>query len=148
MGYSTNAYKAFQWLLKDKIKADRVFLLSDMQCWDRYGGSESVAAPFMKWQREVSPNVYLYSIDLAGYGTMQFPEKAKNVVTMAGWSEKGFQFASDARDGQAHHARGNRGKDCQLIYPFLGEVMEKNVFVTDSCPIPKVTVPVLFPSTN
>ena len=59
LGYSTNAYKAFQWLLKDKIKADRVFLLSDMQCWTpAMEDSESVAAPFMKWQREVSPNAY------------------------------------------------------------------------------------------
>ena len=95
VGYSTNAYLCFEWLLQEKIKVDRIFLLSDMQCWDsRHLGQYTVARPFIEWQRAVSPDAYSYSIDLAGYGTMQFPKDAKNVVTLAGYSEKVFEFAS------------------------------------------------------
>ncbi len=101
IGGSTNAWKAFEWLRSEKIQADRVYLLSDMQHWNdmlvelfnTHGRTEhTVANGFMQWVNEVSPNAMLYSIDLVGYGTASIPDKYPNVVKIAGWSEKIFQF--------------------------------------------------------
>jgi 60 kDa SS-A/Ro ribonucleoprotein len=93
VGGSTNAYLAFEWLLKDRVEADRVFLLSDMQHWDTRGGAGMIAAPYLNWKRSVSPNARLYSVDLVGYGTSSFPQGAPGVATIAGWSERIFDFA-------------------------------------------------------
>lgn len=87
VGGSTEAWKAFRLLTETKTKTDRIIMFSDMQC---YGGS--VANEFQMYQRYINPDVKLYSIDLAGYGTIQFPLYAKNVVNMAGWSDKILQF--------------------------------------------------------
>lgn len=94
VGGSTNAYLAFEWLLNERIDADRVFLLSDMQHWDTRGtGRGMIADKYLNWRRSVSPHARLYSIDLVGYGTSSFPKDAPGVATMAGWSEKIFDFA-------------------------------------------------------
>jgi hypothetical protein len=36
--------------------------------------------------------VYLYSVDLAGYGTSQFPTDERRVALLAGWSERFLEF--------------------------------------------------------
>lgn len=86
IGYSTNAYKAFEVLGNRKV--DRIFLFSDMQC---YGGSVS-----QKWDsyRKINKNAYLYSFDLHSYGTSQTNSTQKNVVLLNGWSDKVIDFAN------------------------------------------------------
>jgi hypothetical protein len=104
VGSSTNAYKAFDYLINNRIKVDRIILFSDMQCYDsshraytlmssyNYGYESNIAASFRKYKTTVNPKVYLYSIDLAGYGTSQTPENEPNVMTIAGWTEKILNF--------------------------------------------------------
>lgn len=68
-------------------KYDRVIILSDMQGWMGYNTpKESLSA----YKNKFSANPYLYSFDLNGYGSMQFPEN--NVFCLAGFSDKIFDI--------------------------------------------------------
>jgi 60 kDa SS-A/Ro ribonucleoprotein len=87
VGYNTNGYLAFEDLIRHKTKVDRIFLFSDQQCYDSSGGYDSIFDQWEQYKREVNANAYLYSFDLAGYGTTQVPEHDPHVLTIGGWSE-------------------------------------------------------------
>lgn len=65
---------------------DRIVILSDMQGWV---GSGAPVQPFAEYQKchRVAPRVF--SFDLKGYGTMQFPQE--RVYCLAGWSDRVFE---------------------------------------------------------
>lgn len=76
---------------------DRIILLSDMQAWEARGynyfqGFYDVrpSASYNAYKRKYNPDCKCYSIDLAGYGTLQLPEK--DVYCLAGFSEKIFDL--------------------------------------------------------
>ncbi len=66
---------------------DRIIILSDMQGW--IGGGAPVAA-FAAYQKrhDVAPRIY--SFDLKGNGTLQFPQE--RVYCLAGWSDRVFDI--------------------------------------------------------
>lgn len=68
---------------------DRILIFSDMQGW-MGGGAPTSAANAYKKRYNCDPHIY--SFDLAGYGTMMFPEN--KVYAMAGFSEKIFTIMS------------------------------------------------------
>lgn len=97
VGHSTNAYLAIRHLHETKTRVDRIVLFSDMQCYDSAGRSSpswggysdgSLAEELRKYRSSVNPSVFLHSVDLAGYGTSQFPQDERRVALLAGWSEK------------------------------------------------------------
>jgi len=96
VGWSTNAYLALQWLNREKINVDRVLIFSDMQCYDSNNywrtPSNSLSEEFKLYKRQVNPNVKLYSFDLTGYGSVQFPQDERGVVYISGWSDRVLQF--------------------------------------------------------
>jgi len=59
--------------------------LSDMQGWVDY---DVPTETFNEYKQRTGANPYIYSFDLQGYGTLQFPEQ--NVFAIAGFSEKIF----------------------------------------------------------
>ena len=70
---------------------DRIVILSDLQgwgstqnSWSNIGGSPDKT--FADYKRKYNCNPKVFSFDLAGYGSLMFPEP--NVYTLAGWSEK------------------------------------------------------------
>ena len=74
---------------------DRIILLSDMQTWQDYSYRWYRDTPAIEankalenYKRKYNCNPYVYSFDLAGYGTMQFPED--RVFCIAGFNEKIF----------------------------------------------------------
>ncbi len=76
-----------------KEKYDRIVILSDMQGWmaaaDGYyniGGQPGKT--FAAYKKRFGANPFVYSFDLQGYGTLQFPER--NVYCLAGFSDKVF----------------------------------------------------------
>lgn len=76
-------------------KYDRVILLSDMQAWIPQMGwwglsHETPSAAYNAYKRKYNPDCKMYSLDLAGYGTLQVPEK--DVYCLAGFSEKIFDL--------------------------------------------------------
>ena len=70
-----------------KKRYDRIVIFSDMQGW--IGGYTPTAA-FNAYKQRTGANPFIYSFDLAGYGSLQFPER--NVFALAGFSEKTFDL--------------------------------------------------------
>lgn len=66
---------------------DRIVILSDMQGW--IGGGAPVQ-PFADYQKRYSVAPRVFSFDLKGYGTMQFPQE--RVYCLAGWSDRVFEI--------------------------------------------------------
>jgi len=69
-------------------KYDRIIILSDMQGWMGYYTPNTTTFPIYKARFDADPHIY--SFDLQGYGTLQFPER--NVYCIAGFSEKVFDM--------------------------------------------------------
>jgi len=74
-------------------KYDRVFLLSDMQGWMvqagngwGYAATSSPVPSYNEYCKTTGANPYIYSFDLTGGGTTQFP--ADRVFCIAGYSDK------------------------------------------------------------
>jgi len=82
-----------------KIDFDRVLILSDMQCYSSLSGPHSLAEEWIRYRREVNPQAVLYSLDLAGYGALQFPEFDAGVVQLAGWSDRVLDLISAIEKG-------------------------------------------------
>lgn len=91
VGGSTNAWMSIRWLNKTKTIVDRIVLLTDEESYDSYG-DHSVKGELDIYRKTVNPDVYVYVINLAGYGTSEFPEGDKNVCLMGGWSDKVVEF--------------------------------------------------------
>lgn len=79
----TNFHSIFA---KAKRAYDRIIILSDMQGW--VGGHAPTAA-FAQWKQRHGCNPKVFSFDLNGHGTLQFPEP--EVYCLAGWSDKALQ---------------------------------------------------------
>ncbi|MEO0414301.1 MAG: TROVE domain-containing protein [Verrucomicrobiota bacterium] len=62
---------------------DRVIILSDMQAWKGYWTPHAAVDRYVK---KFGQRPKIYSFDLAGLGTLQFPEK--DVYALAGFSDK------------------------------------------------------------
>ncbi|MFA5185999.1 MAG: TROVE domain-containing protein [Patescibacteria group bacterium] len=101
VGHSTNAFLALRYLRENRVRVDRIVLFSDEQCYDSTGRSSrfwggysegSLAEELRKYRSSVNPNVFLHSVDLAGYGTSQFPQDERRVALLAGWSERLIEF--------------------------------------------------------
>jgi 60 kDa SS-A/Ro ribonucleoprotein len=71
-GHSTEAHLAFKWLLANanKYKADRVIIMSDLQCYNSYG-SASLQSLYQQYRQTVNPKCRLVSVDIGGKGTSQ-----------------------------------------------------------------------------
>lgn len=81
-GGGTNFHSIFN---KANKAYDRVIILSDMQGWIGYNNPE---AQFKLYKKSYNTDPYVYSWDLQGYGTSQFPER--KVFCLSGFSDKVF----------------------------------------------------------
>lgn len=96
-GGSTNFHSIFD--TADK-KYDRIIILSDMQGWtNQYKGLYGYARDtgdtvpkiaFDNYKKRTGADPFIYSFDLAGLGTTQFPER--KVFALAGFSDKVFSI--------------------------------------------------------
>lgn len=66
----------------------RIIILSDMQGWVDYNAPKQEYNEYCKSKGKP----FVYSWDLAGYGTLQLPQD--KVICMAGWSDKVFTLMS------------------------------------------------------
>jgi 60 kDa SS-A/Ro ribonucleoprotein len=90
----------------DRARAgyDRIIILSDMQGWmpskHAYwtpGGAPTEA--FARYKRRYGADPFVYSFDLQGYGSLQFPER--KVFALAGFSEKVFDLMAKLEEDPA-----------------------------------------------
>ena len=79
----TNFHAIFQ---RAQHAYDRIVILSDMQGWI---GHDAPTATFAAYKQRMKADPRVFSFDLAGYGTLQFPER--NVFCLAGFSDKALQ---------------------------------------------------------
>jgi len=80
-GGSTNFHDIF---IKAKEKYDRTVILSDMQGWS--GGYDNPTGDLQTYNKKFGADPFIYSFDLEGHGTLQFPEN--KIFCIAGWSDK------------------------------------------------------------
>jgi 60 kDa SS-A/Ro ribonucleoprotein len=62
---------------------ERIVILSDMQGWM---GTHAPTQTFAAYKKKYGTNPKIFSFDLQGYGTLQFPEQ--NIYCLAGFSDK------------------------------------------------------------
>lgn len=93
----TNMFLPFQKMLDDKIKADRVIILSDNECNAGYIHSP-VQLIADEYRKKTGNDIWVHAIDLQGYGTQQFHGSKTNIIT--GWSEKVLDFILLAEQGE------------------------------------------------
>jgi hypothetical protein len=84
VGHGTSFNAIFE---KAKSAYDRIFIFSDMQGWVGYGAPTQ---SFKGYKKRHGCDPYIYSMDLAGHGTMMFPED--KVAAIPGFSEKIFDL--------------------------------------------------------
>lgn len=86
MGGGTETSLVFQYAYNSNKKYDRIIILSDNESWVEYRGVND----YQKQYRQINPNVYVYAIDIQGYGTKDI--SGEKVYHLTGWSEKMFDF--------------------------------------------------------
>lgn len=84
VGHGTNFHSIFDALEQKVYK--HIFIFSDMQGW--MGGNTPDQA-YQRYKKRSGANPIIYSFDLAGYGSLQFPEQ--KVRTLAGFNPKIFE---------------------------------------------------------
>lgn len=86
-------------LSREKKKYDNIIVISDMQCYEHSGWRSSMSSneALKCYRRETGVKPTIFSLDLRGSGTMQFPEN--NVVFMAGFSDKIFSSMEEIVKG-------------------------------------------------
>ncbi len=94
-GGGTNMHLPFEAMLKNKIKADRIIILSDNECNSSYHSPVQKIAD--EYRKKSGCDIWVHAIDLQGYGTQQFHGQKTNII--AGWSEKVFDFINLAEQG-------------------------------------------------
>ena len=91
----TNMELPFIRMIQDRVKADRVIIVSDNECNSSYRGTVQSFAD--AYRRQSGRNIWVHAVDLMGYGTQQFAGPRTNII--AGWSEKVFDFIQLAEEG-------------------------------------------------
>ena len=86
----TSFESIFKLINAEKKVYDRIFILSDMQAWVQSDWSPKTMLD--RYKSVTGANPFIYSFDLCGNGTMQFPEHNEKVVALAGFSEKVFDL--------------------------------------------------------
>lgn len=80
VGHGTNFNEIFREANK---KYDRIIIFSDCQGWEEGGAPTAEESAYRK---KYGADPYIYSVDLAGYGSMMFP--ANKTFAVAGFSDK------------------------------------------------------------
>lgn len=97
-GGGTNITLPLRVMLNNKIKADRLIILSDNEINSGYRGYASSCQGYAdEYRLKVNPDLWVHAVDLQGYGTQQFVGKNTNII--AGWSEKLLEFIDLAEQG-------------------------------------------------
>jgi 60 kDa SS-A/Ro ribonucleoprotein len=84
---------------------NRIIILSDMQAWSDQGiygwgrGGGNPKASLAAYRDRAGADPKIYSFDLQGYGTLEFPEK--NVYSLAGFSDKVFDLIKILESGKS-----------------------------------------------
>lgn len=99
----TNISSPIAKMIQDKVKVDRIIILSDNEANSQFKIMQSKWIPItcqsvVDDYREIyGKDVWIHAIDLMGYGTQQFYGSKINLIS--GWSEKILDFINLAENG-------------------------------------------------
>lgn len=93
-GGGTDIALPLTYILKEKIKVDRMILFSDNEANRRPEVTQKYADDYRK---AINSDFWVHAVDLQGYGTQQFIGAKTNII--AGWSEKVLEFISLTEKG-------------------------------------------------
>jgi len=102
LGGATYAHLVPQWMLDTQLKVDRIIFFSDFQVYNKqvFAPEKGLSHLMKEYRNKINKDVYLYSIDLAGYGTTAFQRDIPRTTLIGGWSDRVFDLIS-------LHERGN-----------------------------------------
>lgn len=103
VGYSTNGWKAIQYLIDNNIKVDKVMVFTDCQLWNSggRGASRPVSKVWSDYRAKVNPDAKIYLFDMAGYGTTPIDlQSGQNAALLSGWSDKIFDILDRLDSGE------------------------------------------------
>lgn len=100
VGYATNGYLVIRDLINHKEVVDKVLIFTDCQLWDSRHGGNDLQRYWADYKARIAPRARLYLFDLAGYGQAPVSQKATDVYTIAGWSDKVFDVLEAIENGQ------------------------------------------------
>lgn len=86
VGYATYAYKAFQDATDKKLKASRIILLSDMQCY--HDGAQNLQHYLTEYKKHVNSNVWFHSINMNAHDATAQVAPANKINLLSGFSDK------------------------------------------------------------
>ena len=98
-GGGTSMELPFQQMIREKIKADRIIVISDNECNGSFW-SKPIQALADAYRHQTGNDLWVHAIDLQGDGTQQFQGPKTNI--MAGWSEKVLDFILLAEQGEGN----------------------------------------------
>ena len=96
-GGGTSMELPFLAMIREKVRADRIIVISDNQCNGSWF-SKPIQSLADEYRRNSGNDIWVHAIDLQGYGTQQFHGTKTNII--AGWSEKVFDFILLAEQGE------------------------------------------------
>ena len=96
-GGGTEIGLPFQVMIQERLRPDRIIILSDNECNRPHWAGKPVQALADEYRQWTNNDLWVHAIDLQGYGTQQFAGPKTNII--AGWSEKVFDFILLAEQG-------------------------------------------------
>lgn len=88
VGYGTEGEKPLKWLVEKEMTVDKVLYFTDCQFWEN---EKSFQRLWNKY-KQIAPKARLYLFDLAGYGQSPVRMPGRDVVMVAGWSDRIFDM--------------------------------------------------------
>lgn len=126
-GGSTNAYLCPAWLQGKEVKADRIILVSDMQCWDSRGyGNRGFREAVQNYRQWAGKDVWLHSINMRDTKESQMADDDGKINLMGGFSEKILNYIVDAET--AVRAAEDKGEKIAAETVSLDVIRQKYIF--------------------
>lgn len=93
IGCGTNAADVMHTLIKNKLKVDNIIFFTDGQF-----NSGTFSSTDTRYRSEINPDVYIYSVNLMGYGSTQHDPRNPRNVFMAGWSDNLLKYIAQYQE--------------------------------------------------
>lgn len=98
VGYSTNGHLPLEYLVRNKIKMDKVMMFTDGQLWNSGDGNGTLSESWKEY-KSLFPKAKLYLFDLAGYGQAPIRIVEGDVALISGWSDRVFDILQAVENG-------------------------------------------------
>lgn len=96
VGCNTEANKVMDRLTSENISADNIIFFTDMQLNGGYNNSYNSTVD--RYRKEINKDVYIYNLNLVGYGTTQLDPRNNRNIMMSGWSDNVLRYIAEFQE--------------------------------------------------